>query len=220
MHKIYKHFRYFNKHEEIADYENTLSDYESDSELADSPSCLKDKINFNFADIKYNSSKNKAKFDFTEHYRLLYQSDTNNKIARVRWRNRKTVSQGDSESGPDKQELRNCSDEYQNVARTLSDSGLNASGRVIGTEENKSISGSVSDSKPSPIWCVDYLDDLVALGCADGHLEFWEGTTGKFKVMSSLFIKYVNCQIPFLLYCLGIVMLIFSIYMMMAATLV
>lgn len=169
-----------------------MSDYESDSELLmNSPSGLKDKINFNFTDIKYNSSKNKAKFDFTEPYRLLYQSDSINKIAKVRWRNRKTVSQGDGESSINKQELHNCSDEYQNVARTLSDSGLSASG-VNGIEENKSICCSVSDIKPSPIWCVDYMDDLIALGCGDGHLEFWEGTTGKFKVMLSSFIQCIN----------------------------
>ncbi|KXJ69369.1 hypothetical protein RP20_CCG027398 [Aedes albopictus] len=35
--------------------------------------------------------------------------------------------------------------------------------------------------QPSPIWCLDFLDNLIVIGCADGRLEFWEGTTGNFK---------------------------------------
>lgn len=33
-----------------------------------------------------------------------------------------------------------------------------------------------------PIWSMDYLDNLIAVGCANGQIEFWEGTTGKLKV--------------------------------------
>lgn len=33
----------------------------------------------------------------------------------------------------------------------------------------------------SPVWCLDYLDNLVAVGCANGRLEFWEGPTGFLK---------------------------------------
>ncbi|XP_076756300.1 SREBP cleavage activating protein [Xylocopa sonorina] len=33
----------------------------------------------------------------------------------------------------------------------------------------------------SPIWCMDYQENLIVVGCANGNLEFWEGTTGKFK---------------------------------------
>lgn len=32
------------------------------------------------------------------------------------------------------------------------------------------------------IWCLDFVDNLIAVGCADGRLEFWEGSTGKEKV--------------------------------------
>lgn len=32
------------------------------------------------------------------------------------------------------------------------------------------------------IWCMDYQENLIVIGCANGSLEFWEGTTGKFKV--------------------------------------
>ncbi|CAG4942250.1 unnamed protein product [Colias eurytheme] len=35
--------------------------------------------------------------------------------------------------------------------------------------------------KESPVWCMDYCNDLIILGCADGRLEFWEATSGKLK---------------------------------------
>lgn len=38
----------------------------------------------------------------------------------------------------------------------------------------------------SSIWCMDYQENLIVIGCANGTLEFWEGTTGKFKVNRSL----------------------------------
>lgn len=33
-----------------------------------------------------------------------------------------------------------------------------------------------------PIWCLDCHENLIAIGCANGRLEFWEGTTATFKV--------------------------------------
>ncbi|XP_075990761.1 SREBP cleavage activating protein [Anticarsia gemmatalis] len=33
--------------------------------------------------------------------------------------------------------------------------------------------------KESPVWCMDFCNDLVILGCADGRLEFWEASSGK-----------------------------------------
>ncbi|XP_015600062.1 sterol regulatory element-binding protein cleavage-activating protein isoform X2 [Cephus cinctus] len=35
----------------------------------------------------------------------------------------------------------------------------------------------------SPIWCIDYQENLIVVGCANGSLEFWEGTTGRFKCL-------------------------------------
>ncbi|XP_013179398.1 PREDICTED: sterol regulatory element-binding protein cleavage-activating protein [Papilio xuthus] len=31
----------------------------------------------------------------------------------------------------------------------------------------------------SPVWCIDFCNDLIILGCADGRLEFWEASSGK-----------------------------------------
>lgn len=36
--------------------------------------------------------------------------------------------------------------------------------------------------KESPVWCIDYCNELIILGCADGRLEFWELTSAKLKV--------------------------------------
>lgn len=33
-----------------------------------------------------------------------------------------------------------------------------------------------------PIWSMDYLDNLIVVGCANGQIEFWEGTSGRLKV--------------------------------------
>ncbi|XP_077302118.1 SREBP cleavage activating protein isoform X2 [Arctopsyche grandis] len=33
---------------------------------------------------------------------------------------------------------------------------------------------------PPSIWCMDFADDLIVLGCSDGRLEFWEASTAKF----------------------------------------
>ncbi|XP_072761424.1 sterol regulatory element-binding protein cleavage-activating protein [Anoplolepis gracilipes] len=35
----------------------------------------------------------------------------------------------------------------------------------------------------SAIWCMDYQENLIVVGCANGSLEFWEGTTGRFKCL-------------------------------------
>jgi hypothetical protein len=42
--------------------------------------------------------------------------------------------------------------------------------------------GSGAQQTP-PIWCLDCHENLIAVGCASGRLEFWEGSTGTFKVI-------------------------------------
>lgn len=36
--------------------------------------------------------------------------------------------------------------------------------------------------RESPVWCMDFSNDLIILGCADGRVEFWEASTGKLMV--------------------------------------
>ena len=44
----------------------------------------------------------------------------------------------------------------------------------------------------APIWCLDCHENLIVVGCANGRLEFWEGSTGTFKVKISICCTY--CQ--------------------------
>lgn len=36
--------------------------------------------------------------------------------------------------------------------------------------------------RESPVWCMDFCNDLIILGCSDGRLEFWEASSGKLLV--------------------------------------
>ncbi|CAG4961993.1 unnamed protein product [Parnassius apollo] len=38
----------------------------------------------------------------------------------------------------------------------------------------------------SPVWCMDFCNDLIIVGCADGRLEFWEASSGKLMASSSV----------------------------------
>lgn len=35
----------------------------------------------------------------------------------------------------------------------------------------------------SPIWCLDFQDNLIVIGCGCGRIEFWEGMSGNFKCL-------------------------------------
>lgn len=37
--------------------------------------------------------------------------------------------------------------------------------------------------KPSPVWALDFTDNLIVIGCACGRLEFWEATTGSLRTI-------------------------------------
>ncbi|KAI4480537.1 hypothetical protein M0804_010090 [Polistes exclamans] len=59
-------------------------------------------------------------------------------------------------------------------------------------KSNTSVNGAIllNTEKPlqmsqgiSPIWCMDYQENLIVVGCSNGSLEFWEGTTGRFKCL-------------------------------------
>lgn len=45
--------------------------------------------------------------------------------------------------------------------------------------------------KESPVWCMDFCNDLIIIGCADGRLEFWEASSGKLMV-SIHFIIHIH----------------------------
>ncbi|XP_066255136.1 sterol regulatory element-binding protein cleavage-activating protein [Euwallacea similis] len=49
------------------------------------------------------------------------------------------------------------------------------------TCETNSRKNSNGAGRLSSVWCMDYVDNLVIVGCADGRLEFWEATSCKLK---------------------------------------
>lgn len=52
----------------------------------------------------------------------------------------------------------------------------------------------------APIWCLDCHENLIVVGCANGRLEFWEGSTGTFKVRISICCAYCPHELE-LVYC-------------------
>lgn len=60
----------------------------------------------------------------------------------------------------------------------------NSNGSINHSGSNKTYS--------SPIWALDFIDNLIAIGCADGRLEFWEGTTGSIKCIYQSESSLVN----------------------------
>lgn len=62
-------------------------------------------------------------------------------------------------------------------------------GEQIGTIDRRNSPSILTESNMrskrqtlSAIWCLDYTDNLIVIGCADGKLEFWESSTGNLKV--------------------------------------
>ncbi|KAL1513489.1 hypothetical protein ABEB36_002893 [Hypothenemus hampei] len=39
----------------------------------------------------------------------------------------------------------------------------------------------LGSSKVSSVWCMDFVNNLIIIGCSDGKLEFWEATSSKLK---------------------------------------
>lgn len=46
----------------------------------------------------------------------------------------------------------------------------------------------------APIWCLDCHENLIVVGCSNGRLEFWEGSTGTFKVKISICSSNLLCS--------------------------
>lgn len=121
---------------------------------------LKPAINIKFSTIKYTpSQKNYDQgFDFGERYKTLLE-EHNKSIEEMQ-----------------KSKTR----EQINVLSTRSNN-LVGSTSSINTDRTIQSSHNIS-----AIWCMDYQENLIVVGCANGNLEFWEGTTGRFKVRRSV----------------------------------
>lgn len=162
------------------DYDDSmLSDYESGSppsrdENSMSFPSLQQKINTNFTNLKLEpvTTQRHKSFDFGSQYRQLYLNHEREPI--VRHRNSDTV----------KWIINQASVNLNNVKSKSCDKLPSENDKTCNRLVNGVCNGDVVNtdtSKVPPIWCMDYLDNLIVLGCSDGRLEFWEGTTGKFK---------------------------------------
>lgn len=156
--------------------EQTFSDYESgsppsrDESLSMYPRLLH-KINTNFSNMKSDSpTSTSARYNFDDSYQLLYNSQgagprVRNRLKDINWikdivkkENRKSAS---------------LDNEIQST------SGSNEC--VLTLDSNKN--SDFENKRFSPVWCMDILDNLIVIGCADGHMEFWDASMAKLKVI-------------------------------------
>lgn len=171
--------------------DNNLSDYESGSppsrdETSFIHPSFQHKINTNFYGLKLQPATNQCnpEFDFGTDYRQLYvEHKKEQKLKRrnndtVKWvQNQRHINDYDVRSGEFGDKLTNQSCE------TLNKFDFSGGERTATVKMFGDSSASVGHFKPAPIWCMDYLDNLIVIGCADGSMEFWEGTTGRFRCM-------------------------------------
>lgn len=167
--------------------DNNFSDYESGSPPSRDeywppfPS-VQHKINTNFSNLKLSpvivsNNKDCYKFDFGDEYREIYKN--HDKELRMRHKTNETskwVNRQRSIEGPLLQQ-----DKCIDIPKTRSCDKLH-SNTNLNSKTTTNLVNDFGNVGNSPVWCLDYLDNLIVVGCANGRLEFWEGTTGKLKV--------------------------------------
>ncbi|XP_063901523.1 sterol regulatory element-binding protein cleavage-activating protein isoform X2 [Zophobas morio] len=163
----------FNLHDCMSDCDDdNSSDYESGSPPSRGETylfpCLKQRINTSFSNKVDNSKSSSydAKVDFNKTYRELYFYRD---IPKVKSRMKEMKRAKESKSLSFSENNQNFSVK-KNSLETLGDTPLKLG------DSNVDL-----NTKLSPIWCMDYLDNLIVIGCANGRLEFWEGSTGRLK---------------------------------------
>ncbi|CAH0401898.1 unnamed protein product [Chilo suppressalis] len=68
----------------------------------------------------------------------------------------------------------------QSKGRLVSGSSVdNRTDSVVNCEEVTNSDCKGAPITESPVWCMDFCNDLIILGCADGRIEFWEASSGK-----------------------------------------
>lgn len=118
---------------------------------------LKSAINIKFSTMKHSPTQQNYEqgFDFGEQYKHLFEEHN------------KSI---------DELQKSESSEHLYTPNGKLSSFGLVDSTPLLNVDKTMQI------SNVSPIWCIDYQENLIVVGCAKGTLEFWEGTTGRFKV--------------------------------------
>lgn len=180
--------------------DNNLSDYESgsppspDEFLTMFPS-LQHKINTKFSNMKWDSSQKNTsgnKFNFGDVYNQLYSEfDKSRQLRQRTGGDNETAKWVDYHQDSYQCDIASSSVQAGVMKKTKSCEKLGdkTSAEHARTSISSDFGGSAGavnnmDSvEDSQIWCIDYLDNLIVIGCKNGRLEVWEGTTGKFKVI-------------------------------------
>ncbi|XP_011494739.1 PREDICTED: sterol regulatory element-binding protein cleavage-activating protein [Ceratosolen solmsi marchali] len=115
----------------------------------------------NFISNSLQQKNYKCGFDFGDQYKQIFNEHR-----------KSTIGSGEMCSAPNNEGLSNSLPKL-GLINDLTDSA-----NSLSTDKTLQIKYEVSS-----IWCMDYQENLIVIGCANGSLEFWEGTTGKFKCL-------------------------------------
>lgn len=156
------------------EYDESISDCESESSASEDKQMdhflkIRNRINTNFSNVEWDIPR--TPYDFIKQYELMY------------------LTQKPKESSTNA--LNNCE-----CATCIKCGGRGGKTNKFSVKDfvKCGAQGYVGHSdknledesvQPSPIWCLDYLENLIVVGCANGRIEFWEGTLGKLKVIKS-----------------------------------
>ncbi|XP_050513824.1 sterol regulatory element-binding protein cleavage-activating protein isoform X1 [Diabrotica virgifera virgifera] len=175
-----------------SELDETLSDYESGSPPSreDSFPKLLNRINTDFSNTTDDhwdpTEYTDSKYNFNKSYRHFYYNHNFGTRLRNRYESLKgeTAKRHSMENIAKRRSLNNGDDgevrTKSNVTYSRSSSGGDSKSNTP-CESGESSNFSGLKCKLSPIWCMDYLDNLIVIGCADGRLEFWEASSGDLK---------------------------------------
>lgn len=167
-------FRHFssvkNQRKFSAEYYENISDSESDSSASDDKQVdqfLKvcNRINTNFSNIEWDIPR--TPYDFIKQYKRMYLTQKPKEFSKNFTSSCECTTYIKCRHSGNPNKL-NIKDFAKSSVRVCSEHSNNSA-----EEEN---------GQPSPIWCMDYLENLIVVGCSNGRIEFWEGTMGKLKV--------------------------------------
>ncbi|KAJ2954548.1 hypothetical protein O0L34_g2832 [Tuta absoluta] len=133
-----------------------------------------------------------TKYNFTKHYRDLYSSDQNEDLCNLYEANDNVDSSiyyNEIKSLDSNNDKELCDKNSLDLNLNVDDSVNSVHSRCNGDAERHrrdSDIDTITNSnwrkraiRESPVWCMDFCNDLIILGCADGRLEFWEASSGK-----------------------------------------
>lgn len=141
-------------HEVFNDRRKSLA--RNSNETFDFPD-LRSSINTKFSTMSYNSKQTNYEngFDYGDGYKEIFQQYKTPINVIHKWGSNEHIN--------------------KNTGK-LNKHNLTDSATSLDTDKTVQLAHNIA-----PIWCVDYQDNIIAVGCGNGVLEFWEGTTGRFK---------------------------------------